>query len=148
MSNGLTVYTNGYLTPKDFRCVGLIAGTPGSTAVEGNMPAAMVLTDKELVLCRENGPYFALPLIAIHDVQVVRFDGLTLTVTTSAGQVRVVPRANFGLEITYESISSKKRLSILTLYADAARGWAEQIGRAIDDLDLGSHHRYSPEKPR
>jgi hypothetical protein len=146
MSNGLTVYANGYLTPTNYRWVSLVAGTPGSTAVQGNMPAAMALTDDELLLCGEQGPFFAIPLIAIQDVAIVKFDGLTLSINTSAGIVRAVPRHNFGLEITYESISSIKRLRVLTLFADCANEWIEAIGAAIDDLTNGSHEQYRPRK--
>jgi hypothetical protein len=110
------------------------------------MPAAMVVGNIELQLCNASGPFFAVPLIAIRDVDVVKFEGLTLEMHTSARSMQVVQRHNFGVEITYEGLSSIKRLRILTLYADAARMWTEAIGKAIDDLGFTSHDEYLPKR--
>jgi hypothetical protein len=144
MSDQLVVYEGKWLIPAERRAIGVIAGAPGASGLEVDQPAVMVLTDTELQLCNQDGPFFRIPLIGVTDVDVYDFKGLPAGMNSSGGTQWVTPRQNYGVQVTYTGLNSTKRLRVRVFFADSAHTWVAAISKAIDDLDHNVHDKFMP----
>lgn len=127
----LVPYFDTILIPSNWRRAGRVLCIPGSNNVNYAGPAALALTDDLLALCTPEGAIVKVTLWSIEEVRIVRFEGIILELPTSYGIALGTPRDNFGIEVIFNrGAQVKGRIKFMTIYADVANDWQQQIEEA------------------
>lgn len=113
-----------------------------ASKLEALQPIAVALTAKELILCTQDGPVWAIPVKGIRDVEA-REQGDILIPTETAAGTRPAVLPNDSVVVSYKATTSGAvgRLEFYTGSRLAALDWVNDIRRGMSPATQADPNR-------
>jgi hypothetical protein len=135
------------LVPPDWEEASRVLIIPGATVSGYTGWATLSLTPDALVLATPEAVEEIVPLFAIEDVSVIKFEGVLIERQTSVGPLLSPLPYPHGVEVVYSlETRLRLRLRIVTLAGNAAHTWAVDIRRAAQRAQLDGLSGMMPKK--